>query len=68
MPVSVREASAADHPVLERLWLMFRHDVSEFRGQLPRRDGTFRSERLQAAFGDPDWMPQARARPARPAT
>lgn len=54
--LSVREASAADRPVLERLWLMFRHDMSEFGGQLPRRDGTFRSERLQAAFTDPDWV------------
>jgi predicted acetyltransferase len=60
--VSVREAGAADHPVLERLWLMFRHDMSEFRGQLPRQDGTFRSERLQAAFADPDWAPYLMAR------
>jgi hypothetical protein len=28
---SVRLATAADHPTLERLWLMFRHDMSEFR-------------------------------------
>ncbi len=53
--VSVRLADAADRPVLERLWLMFRHDISEFGGQLPNPDGTFRSERLQAAFADPDW-------------
>jgi predicted acetyltransferase len=51
----LRLATAADRPVLERLWLMFRHDLSGFRGQLPRPDGSFRSERLQAAFGDPDW-------------
>jgi aryl-alcohol dehydrogenase-like predicted oxidoreductase len=55
--VSVLEAGPADQPVLERLWLLFRHDMSEFRGQLPRPDGTFRSERLRAAFGDPDWAP-----------
>ncbi|HEY3958473.1 MAG TPA: GNAT family N-acetyltransferase [Streptosporangiaceae bacterium] len=55
--VSVLEAVPADHLVLERLWLMFRHDMSEFRGQLPRPDGSFRSERLRAAFGDPDWAP-----------
>jgi len=34
---------------------MFRHDLSEFGGQLPNPDGTFRDERLQAAFADPDW-------------
>ena len=48
MPVlSVRLATAADRPMMERLWLMFRHDVSEFRGQLSNSDGTFRGERFQ---------------------
>ncbi len=53
--LSVCLADAADRLVLERLWLMFRHDMSEFGGQLPNPDGTFRSDRLQAAFADPDW-------------
>jgi predicted acetyltransferase len=54
----VRPARPADRPTVERLWLLFRHDLSEFGGQLPNRDGTFRSERLEAAFsGDPDWAP-----------
>jgi predicted acetyltransferase len=53
--LSVRPATAADRPVLERLWLMFRHDLSEFGGQLPNPDGTFRSERLHSAIDDPDW-------------
>ncbi|RIQ10862.1 GNAT family N-acetyltransferase [Jiangella rhizosphaerae] len=53
MPV-VRPAGAADRAVLERLWLMFRHDLSEFQGGLPNPDGTFRSDRLAAAFTDPD--------------
>jgi predicted acetyltransferase len=51
----VRLADETDLPVFERLWLMFRHDISEFGGQLPNPDGTFRSERLQAAFVDPGW-------------
>jgi predicted acetyltransferase len=55
--VTVRLATAADRPVLERLWLMFRHDMSEFRGVLPNPDGTFRSDRLEAAFTDADWAP-----------
>ncbi|WP_116952943.1 GNAT family N-acetyltransferase [Jiangella endophytica] len=50
----VRPAGAADHAVLERLWLMFRHDLSEFQGGLPNPGGTFRSDRLTAAFTDPD--------------
>jgi predicted acetyltransferase len=53
--ISVRRASAADRPMVERLWLMFRHDMSEFGGQLPNLDGTFRTERLVAAFDDRNW-------------
>ena len=53
--ICVHRASAADRPVVERLWLMFRHDMSEFGGQLPNPDGTFRAERLIAAFEDRDW-------------
>jgi predicted acetyltransferase len=53
--VSIRSAGPADREVVERLWLMFRHDMSEFLGGLPLADGTFRSERLDAALTDPDW-------------
>lgn len=53
--ISVRRASAGDRPMVERLWLMFRHDMSEFGGQLPNPDGTFRAERLAAAFDDRNW-------------
>lgn len=57
MPVfSLRAAEAADRSVLERLWLMFRHDMSEFSGGLPNADGRFRDERLVAAFTDPNWL------------
>jgi predicted acetyltransferase len=56
--LDVRPATPADRPTVERLWLLFRHDLSEFGGQLPNPDGTFRSERLEAAFsGDPGWAP-----------
>lgn len=53
--ISLRRAGAADRPMAERLWLMFRHDMSEFGGQLPNPDGTFRDERLAAAFDDRNW-------------
>ncbi|NUS25651.1 MAG: GNAT family N-acetyltransferase [Streptomyces sp.] len=54
--VSVRPVTPADRPTLDRLWLLFRHDLSEFGRQLPNPDGTFRVERLEAAFsGDEDW-------------
>jgi predicted acetyltransferase len=53
----VRRADAKDRVVLERLWLMFRHDMSEFQGQLPRPDGSYRIEWLEKVLtGDPDWV------------
>ncbi|MEW1827748.1 GNAT family N-acetyltransferase [Streptomyces sp. NPDC088196] len=61
--VDVRPATPADRPTVERLWLMFRHDMSGFgiggQAQLPNPDGTFRSERVDAAFGEGggDWAP-----------
>jgi predicted acetyltransferase len=56
--VSVHLASEADRLVLERLWLLFRHDMSEFTGALPNPDGTFRTERLEAALStSDDWAP-----------
>ncbi|QKV70896.1 GNAT family N-acetyltransferase [Streptomyces harbinensis] len=51
--VTLRRAGTEDFPVVERLWLMFRHDLSGFRGELPAPDGTFRADRLHAAFRDP---------------
>jgi predicted acetyltransferase len=53
-PLSIRRATAGDRAVLERLWLMFRHDLSEFRSVLPSPDGTFRSDRLTEALADAD--------------
>lgn len=65
--VSVRRASPADRLLVERLWLMFCHDMSEFGGQLPNPDGKFRTERLAAAFEDPNWAGYVFAGPeARP--
>ncbi|TYC18692.1 GNAT family N-acetyltransferase [Actinomadura syzygii] len=55
--MSVRRANAADRLVMERLWLMFRHDLSEFRSVLPDSGGGFRDDRLRASFRDPDWSP-----------
>jgi predicted acetyltransferase len=53
--LTVRRADDADRPLLERLWLLFRHDQSAHTRTLPRADGTYRSERLEAALSDPDW-------------
>ncbi|MFJ9562396.1 GNAT family N-acetyltransferase [Streptomyces fuscichromogenes] len=55
--VVVRPAGPVDRTIVERLWLMFRHDLSEFRGLLPRPDGSFRDERVADAFSSPGWAP-----------
>jgi predicted acetyltransferase len=56
--LSVRRADSADpvdRAALERMWLMFRHDMSEFAEQLPNPDGSFRSEWLRSALEDENW-------------
>ncbi|QNP72285.1 GNAT family N-acetyltransferase [Streptomyces roseirectus] len=55
--MQIRTAVPADRGVVDRLWLMFRHDLSEFSGTLPFPDGSFRSERVDSAFGEPGWAP-----------
>ncbi|MDO0929136.1 GNAT family N-acetyltransferase [Streptomyces sp. TG1A-8] len=65
--VSVRPATPEDRPAVERLWLMFRHDLSEFRGVLPAADGTFRNDRVGCAFAGPGWAPYLLTLGERPA-
>jgi predicted acetyltransferase len=51
--LTIRPTTPADRLVLERLWLLFRHDMSEVTGALPDVTGQFRRERLDATFTDP---------------
>ncbi|MFC0602202.1 GNAT family N-acetyltransferase [Streptomyces palmae] len=53
--VSLRPAAAADRALVERLWLMFHHDLSEFRGGLPDADGTFHGDQPGRVLTDADW-------------
>lgn len=54
--------------MLQRLWLMFRHDLSGLEGELPAADGTFRRDRLDAALSDEaDWKVYLLQREGRPA-
>ena len=49
-------AAGEEHrPLLERLWTMFRHDMSAYSGALPDNEGRFRQERLDAALTEPGW-------------
>ncbi|WNM32277.1 GNAT family N-acetyltransferase [Streptomyces sp. Li-HN-5-11] len=65
--VTVRPATADDRPTVERLWLMFRHDLSGPLGLLPEPDGTFRSQWVDEAFTEPGWAPYLFLDTARPA-
>ena len=64
---TVRPAETADQPVVERLWHLFRHDMSAYDGQLPLPDATFRADRLRAAFTEPGWAAYLFTQEDRPA-
>ena len=50
----LRPLTAADTPVVERLWQLYSHDVSEIRGTLPNQEGRYRPGRLATYLGNPD--------------
>ena len=54
-PLIARRVVDSDHEALERLWLLFQHDLSAFTHALPDSDGSYRSERLHMALSDPGW-------------
>lgn len=54
-PLHITVAEHDNRLMLEQLWTMFRHDMSEFSGTLPDSRGRFRQERLDAALSDPGW-------------
>jgi predicted acetyltransferase len=57
MPLTARPTTRSDRAALERLWLLFRHDMSAVNGDLPRADGSYRSERLEHVLsGTPGWL------------
>jgi predicted acetyltransferase/ADP-ribose pyrophosphatase YjhB (NUDIX family) len=47
-PLRVTEATADEWPLLERLWQLYQHDLSEFRHSAPDAEGLFQSGRLPA--------------------
>ena len=50
-PLTVSEADIDDWPVVEALWQLYQHDLSEFRHSAPGPDGTFSTGRL-TTYGD----------------
>ena len=52
--VSVDLGSGDSRTALERLWQLYVHDLSEFRGTLPDDEGSYPTERLETFLDDPD--------------
>ena len=50
----VRPLAEADVTVVERLWQLYSHDMSEVRGTLPNDEGLFKPGRLATYLGAPD--------------
>jgi len=53
--VSLSPSSLVHRPIIERLWQLYRHDLSEFWGTMPDAEGLFPPGRLPTSFNDPDW-------------
>lgn len=52
--ITLQPITAEHHPLTERLWQLYRHDLSEHWGTYPDAAGLFASERLRSFFTDPD--------------
>jgi predicted acetyltransferase len=52
--ITLQPITAEHHPLTERLWQLYRHDLSEFRGNYPGPDGLFATQRLRSFFDEPD--------------
>jgi predicted acetyltransferase len=53
-PQRLRPLTEADVPVVERLWQLYSHDMSEIRGTLPNQEGLYRPGRLATYLRNPD--------------
>jgi len=51
-PPLLRPLTEADVPVVERLWQLYSHDMSEARGTLPDAEGAFKAGRLPTYLDD----------------
>jgi predicted acetyltransferase/ADP-ribose pyrophosphatase YjhB (NUDIX family) len=53
-PLRIAPAGPDDWPVVERLWQLYQHDLSEFRHSSPGPDGLFQHDRLASYADRPD--------------
>jgi predicted acetyltransferase len=54
MSITMRPIGDGDRRVLERLWQLYCHDLSEFRGMHPDDEGLFKAGHLPSYFADAD--------------
>ena len=47
-------ATRQQRHIVARLWQLYRHDLSEFRGYMPDSEGLYKPGRLPTFFEDPD--------------
>ena len=52
-PPLLRPLTDADVPVVERLWQLYSHDMSEVRGTLPNQEGLYKPGRLATYLSEP---------------
>ena len=50
----LRVLDEGDRPVVDRLWQLYSHDMSEVRGTMPNDEGVYKCGRLTSYLGDPD--------------
>jgi predicted acetyltransferase len=50
--LELRVVTTETRPVIERLWQLYRHDLSEFRNSMPDDDGLFQERPLLPYFAD----------------
>jgi predicted acetyltransferase len=54
-PTSLRLITTSEQrQITERLWQLYVHDLSEFRGSMPGSEGLYKTGRLRTFFEDPD--------------
>jgi|KBSSwiStaDraftv2_1062776.scaffolds.fasta_scaffold107435_2 predicted acetyltransferase len=54
MGIGLRPVADHELPVLERLWQLYKHDLSEFRDSHPDAQGLFKPGHMPFYFGDPN--------------
>jgi predicted acetyltransferase len=54
MSFDLRDVTEQDGQLVERLWQLYSHDMSEVRGTLPNDEGLYRPGCLPGYFGNPD--------------